>query len=64
MCCHYAFFFKFHIAQKLGLVISPAPRLTEDEWTQIKARSVQQGDSTQPCVICREEFLLQPQVFA
>ncbi|KAA8580684.1 hypothetical protein FQN60_013642, partial [Etheostoma spectabile] len=50
------------LAQKLGLVASPAGRLTEDEWTRVKARSVQQGDSAQPCAICREEFCLQPQV--
>ncbi|XP_063730094.1 RING finger protein 32 [Eleginops maclovinus] len=50
------------LAQKLGLVASPAERLTEDDWTQVKARSVQQGDSAQPCAICREEFHLQPQV--
>ncbi|XP_026218641.1 RING finger protein 32 [Anabas testudineus] len=50
------------LAQKLGLVASPAERLTEDEWTQVKGRSVQQGDSAQPCAICREEFCIQPQV--
>ncbi|XP_045917576.1 RING finger protein 32 [Micropterus dolomieu] len=50
------------LAQKLGLVASPAGRLTEDEWTQVKSRSVQQGESAQPCAICREEFCLQPQV--
>lgn len=52
-----------YLAQKLGLVASPAPKLTEGEWTQVKARSIQQGESGQPCTICREEFLLQPQVF-
>ncbi|XP_071341109.1 RING finger protein 32 isoform X1 [Trachinotus anak] len=50
------------LAQKMGLVASPAERLTENEWMQVKARSVQQGDSAQPCAICREEFCLQPQV--
>uniref|UniRef100_UPI003AB0A279 RING finger protein 32 n=1 Tax=Centroberyx gerrardi TaxID=166262 RepID=UPI003AB0A279 len=50
------------LAQKMGLVPSPARRLTEDEWTQVKARSVEQGESAQPCAICREEFRLQPQV--
>lgn len=52
-----------YIAQKLGLVASPAPGLTEGEWRQVKARSIQQGESGQPCAICREEFLLRPQVF-
>ncbi|KAK9527660.1 hypothetical protein VZT92_014202 [Zoarces viviparus] len=50
------------LAQKWGLVASPAGRITEDEWTRVKARSVRQGDSAQPCAICREEFCLQPQV--
>ncbi|KAM7390346.1 hypothetical protein PAMA_008495 [Pampus argenteus] len=50
------------LAQKMGLVASPAGRLTEDEWTQVKARSVLQRESVQPCAICREEFCLQPQV--
>uniref|UniRef100_A0A3Q3EBZ9 Ring finger protein 32 n=1 Tax=Labrus bergylta TaxID=56723 RepID=A0A3Q3EBZ9_9LABR len=50
------------LAQKLGLVARPAGRLTEDEWRQVKARSVQQGESAQPCAICKEDFHLQPQV--
>ncbi|XP_023143313.2 RING finger protein 32 [Amphiprion ocellaris] len=50
------------LAQRLGLVASPGERLTEDEWAQVKARSVQQEESAQPCAICREEFRLQPQV--
>ncbi|XP_041823476.1 RING finger protein 32 isoform X2 [Melanotaenia boesemani] len=50
------------LAQKLGLVASPGERLTEDEWTQVKMRSLLQKESAQPCAICREEFLLQPQV--
>ncbi|AWP20526.1 RING finger protein 32 isoform 4 [Scophthalmus maximus] len=50
------------LAQKMGLVAAPAERLMEDEWMQVKARSAQQGESTQPCAICREEFRLQPQV--
>ncbi|KAK2859560.1 hypothetical protein Q5P01_004180 [Channa striata] len=50
------------LAQKLGLVPSPAERLTEEEWSRVKARSVQQGESAQPCAICREEFHMQHQV--
>ncbi|KAG7453741.1 RING finger protein 32 [Solea senegalensis] len=50
------------LAQKMGLVASPAERLMEAEWTRVKARSVEQGESAQPCAICREEFRLQPQV--
>ncbi|KAK1885378.1 RING finger protein 32 [Dissostichus eleginoides] len=48
---------------KLGLVASPAERLTEEDWTRVKMRSVHHGDSAQPCSICREEFHLHPQVF-
>lgn len=47
----------------MGLVASPAGTLTEDKWAQVKARSLQQGESEQPCAICREAFRLQPQVF-
>ncbi|XP_029979019.1 RING finger protein 32 isoform X2 [Sphaeramia orbicularis] len=50
------------LAQKMGLVPCPAERLTEDQWAQVKVRSVEQGESAQPCAICREEFRLKPQV--
>ncbi|XP_010883794.3 RING finger protein 32 isoform X2 [Esox lucius] len=50
------------LAQKMGLVESPARRLTADEWTQVKLRSVHEGESKQPCAICREEFRLRSQV--
>ncbi|KAJ8277599.1 hypothetical protein GJAV_G00077370 [Gymnothorax javanicus] len=50
------------LAQKLGLAEAPPAPLTADEWNRVKSRSVDQGDSSQPCVICREEFRLQPQV--
>lgn len=43
---------------------APSRRLTAEEWAEVKTRSIQEGDSTQPCVICREEFRLQPQVTA
>ncbi|KAM4606197.1 RING finger protein 32 [Polymixia lowei] len=46
----------------MGLVACPPRRLVVEEWTQVKTRSIQQGDSAQPCVICKEEFRLQPQV--
>lgn len=49
-------------AQKLGLVEPPSLPLTAEEWAKIKQRSIQHGDSIQPCAICREEFALQPQV--
>ncbi|XP_064188850.1 RING finger protein 32 [Anguilla rostrata] len=50
------------LAQKLGLADAPPAPLTADEWSRVKSRSVDEGDSSQPCVICREEFRLQPQV--
>ncbi|XP_065485870.1 RING finger protein 32 [Caloenas nicobarica] len=50
------------LAQKLGLVEPPSSPLTAEEWVKIKQRSIQHGDSIQPCAICREEFALQPQV--
>ncbi|NXC46517.1 RNF32 protein, partial [Penelope pileata] len=50
------------LAQKLGLVEPPSLPLTAEEWAKIKQRSIQHGDSIQPCAICREEFALRPQV--
>ncbi|XP_019739318.1 RING finger protein 32 [Hippocampus comes] len=50
------------LAQRMGLVALPPERLSEDEWTLVKARSVQQRESEQPCAICREAFCLKPQV--
>ncbi|XP_076828178.1 RING finger protein 32 [Brachyhypopomus gauderio] len=49
------------LAQRLGLVAAPR-RLTAAEWTDINSRSLQEGDSVHPCVICKEKFCLQPQV--
>ncbi|EPY79855.1 hypothetical protein CB1_000880015 [Camelus ferus] len=49
-------------AQKLGLFAPPPPPLSSEEWETVKQRSVLQGDSTQPCPICKEEFELRPQV--
>uniref|UniRef100_A0A8C5HSP8 RING-type domain-containing protein n=1 Tax=Gouania willdenowi TaxID=441366 RepID=A0A8C5HSP8_GOUWI len=50
------------LAQRMGLIAFHKERLTEDEWTRVKKRSVQQEESANPCSICREEFRLQPQV--
>ncbi|XP_025043657.1 RING finger protein 32 isoform X2 [Pelodiscus sinensis] len=50
------------LAQKLGLIEPPPLPLTTEEWDKVKQRSIKQGDSVQPCAICREEFALQPQV--
>ncbi|KAF6737686.1 RING finger protein 32 [Oryzias melastigma] len=50
------------VAQKLGLVASPKERLTEEDWIEVKKRSLLREESAQPCTICREEFRLHPQV--
>ncbi|XP_038654316.1 RING finger protein 32 [Scyliorhinus canicula] len=50
------------LAQKMGLVDAPKAPLTDSEWQVVKKRSEQQGDSAQPCAICREEFGMQQQV--
>ncbi|XP_013931435.1 PREDICTED: RING finger protein 32 isoform X2 [Thamnophis sirtalis] len=50
------------LAQKFGLVELPDVPLTLDDWEYVKQRSIKQGDSVQPCAICKEEFALQPQV--
>ncbi|TRY98862.1 hypothetical protein DNTS_016661 [Danionella cerebrum] len=50
------------LAQRIGLVAPPSSRLTTEEWAEVKTRSLLEGDSSQPCVICREQFCLQPQV--
>ncbi|KAJ8419139.1 hypothetical protein AAFF_G00006380 [Aldrovandia affinis] len=50
------------LAQRLGLADAPPVQLTGEEWNRVKSRSVNEGDSRQPCVICREEFRLKPQV--
>ncbi|XP_053754711.1 RING finger protein 32 isoform X8 [Panthera pardus] len=50
------------LAQKLGLFEPPPLPLSSEEWEKVKQRSITQGDSTQPCPICKEEFELRPQV--
>ncbi|XP_023568500.1 RING finger protein 32 [Octodon degus] len=50
------------LAQKLGLFAPPPPPLSPAEWERVKQRSVLQGDSAQPCPICKEDFRLHPQV--
>nr|XP_001504742.3 RING finger protein 32 isoform X1 [Equus caballus]XP_008528805.1 PREDICTED: RING finger protein 32 [Equus przewalskii]XP_008528807.1 PREDICTED: RING finger protein 32 [Equus przewalskii]XP_008528808.1 PREDICTED: RING finger protein 32 [Equus przewalskii]XP_008528809.1 PREDICTED: RING finger protein 32 [Equus przewalskii]XP_014594877.1 RING finger protein 32 isoform X1 [Equus caballus]XP_023495868.1 RING finger protein 32 isoform X1 [Equus caballus]XP_023495869.1 RING finger protein 32 iso len=50
------------LAQKLGLFEPPPLPLSSNEWEKVKQRSIVQGDSMQPCPICKEEFALRPQV--
>lgn len=50
------------LAQKLGLVEAPELLLSDKEWKKIKEKSNARQDSSQPCVICKEDFGLQQQV--
>ncbi|XP_060051731.1 RING finger protein 32 isoform X2 [Erinaceus europaeus] len=50
------------LAQRLGLLELPPRPLSPEGWARVKQRSVEQGDSAQPCPICKEEFRLLPQV--
>lgn len=52
----------FFTAQKLGLVEAPELLLSDKEWKKIKEKSNARQDSSQPCVICKEDFGLQQQV--
>ncbi|KAK3087334.1 hypothetical protein FSP39_004798, partial [Pinctada imbricata] len=49
------------LAQKFGLVDAPEQLLSEAEWQKAKEKSNQREDSTQPCVICKEDFGTQEQ---
>ena len=51
------------IAQKVGLIDAPKAGLTESDWKSVKQISQNRGDSTQPCVICKEDFELREQVW-
>jgi len=44
------------LAQKLGLAPPPPAVLSEVDWAEVKSQSVARGDSTAPCVICKEDF--------
>ncbi|KAM5195899.1 LOW QUALITY PROTEIN: RING finger protein 32-like [Hipposideros larvatus] len=50
------------LAQRLGLFELPQLPLSSEEWGKVKQRSILQGDSMQPCPICKEVFELHPQV--
>lgn len=54
--------FLFFTAQKLGLVEAPKGLLSDTEWKELKEKSNARQDSSQPCVICKEDFGLQQQV--
>jgi hypothetical protein len=52
------------LAQQLGLVPAPAPKLTSDEWTAVREKAKARGDveHSEACPICQEEFKTQDQV--
>jgi hypothetical protein len=50
------------LAQKLGIVDAPEQLLSDKEWQEVKHQSNARLDSTQPCVICKEDFGIQQQV--
>ncbi|CAF0770858.1 unnamed protein product [Didymodactylos carnosus] len=49
------------LAEKIGLV-ETEKKLSEAQWLDIKVQSNKRDDSSQPCVICKEEFGLNQQV--
>ena len=51
------------LAQRLGLLDAPAPLLSEKQWHDVKMQSVGRDDSKQPCVICKEDFGTETQVW-
>jgi len=46
------------LAQQLGLVPAPAPKLTGEQWSEVRARARERGQTEhdEPCPICQEEF--------
>eukprot|EP00116_Pleurobrachia_bachei_P012296 sb/3472558/ len=44
------------LAQRYGLATPPPSQLTEQDWARVKETSNRRGDSSAPCVICKEEF--------
>jgi len=54
--------YQLTLAQKMGLVESPPPPLTQTEWKDIKKLSETRKDSYLPCPICRDDFGTEGQV--
>lgn len=44
------------LAQQLGLIPAPAPKLTQSEWSAVRDRARARGETAEPCPICQEEF--------
>lgn len=44
------------LAQQLGLVPAPVPKLTGEQWSAVRERARARGDAQEPCPICQEEF--------
>ncbi|KAJ3285842.1 RING finger protein 32 [Borealophlyctis nickersoniae] len=50
------------LAQKLGFVPCPPPRLSPGQWEDVKRVSEKRDDFTHPCAICQEAFTMEDQV--
>ncbi|TPX66737.1 hypothetical protein SpCBS45565_g04283 [Spizellomyces sp. 'palustris'] len=50
------------LAQRLGIVARPPPRLTSDEWETVKDLSLKRDNGVDPCPICQEPFTTEHQV--
>eukprot|EP00466_Bigelowiella_natans_P003969 jgi/Bigna1/131519/aug1.14_g6227 len=51
-----------NLAQRVGLLEKPAPKLTEEEWKGLRKTAVDRGSHLRPCPICCDHFGTQPQV--
>ncbi|KAH6565774.1 hypothetical protein BASA50_003371 [Batrachochytrium salamandrivorans] len=49
------------LAEKLGIVVKPAERLSDHAWSTIKSKTISRGDISHPCPICQEPFTVQDQ---
>ncbi|KAJ1339044.1 hypothetical protein BSLG_006183 [Batrachochytrium salamandrivorans] len=50
------------LAEKLGIVVKPAERLSDHAWSTIKSKTISRGDISHPCPICQEPFTVQDQI--
>lgn len=51
------------LAQRLGLISKPPPRLSTKQWEQVKQRSLNRDDAVHSCPICQEPYTLEDQVY-
>ncbi|CAM6102540.1 unnamed protein product [Calypogeia fissa] len=50
------------LAQRCGLVDKPKPKLSVNQWAEVKEKSKQRQDTAEPCPICKEKFLIKEKV--